>query len=78
MNLLTSDEYNWNYSFEVAYKIHKIPPEMLDQGYVFASFNIESLFPSLSLNRTTKEENDREQLKRKNFEKVVEKCADQG
>lgn len=51
---------------------------MLDQGYVFASFNIESLFPSLSLNRTTKEENDREQLKRKNFEKVVEKCADQG
>ena len=39
-------------SFDAANKIKSILPEVFDDGYIFASFNVEPLFTNMPLQRT--------------------------
>ena len=39
-------------SFSAANKIREIPKEIFDDGYRFVSFDVESLFKSVPLNKT--------------------------
>ena len=39
-------------SFTAAKKIREIPKELFDHGYRFVSFDVESLFTSVSLSKT--------------------------
>ena len=52
LNPLTENEYIVQDSFCAAKKIREIPKELFDDGYRFASFDVESLFTSIPLSRT--------------------------
>ena len=50
-NLLTSNEYTIKDSFEAATRINNIPLELFDQGYIFVSFDVVSLFANVPLQK---------------------------
>ena len=54
MNPSTEYQYVVKDSFTAANMIKEIPKELFDQGYRFVSFNVESLFTSVRLSKTTK------------------------
>jgi hypothetical protein len=49
---LTHNEYTVKDSFEAAQRIHEINTHYFDQGYVFVSFDVESLFTNVPLKKT--------------------------
>ena len=49
---LTINDYTLKDSFDAANKIKSVPSEMLEEGYPFVSFHVESLFTNVSLNKT--------------------------
>ena len=49
---LTENEFMIRDSFDAANKIKSILPEVFDDGYIFASFNVEPLFTNMPLQRT--------------------------
>ena len=52
LNPLTQNEFMIGDSFDAANKIKSILPEAFDDGYIFVSFNVESLFTNVPLPRT--------------------------
>ena len=52
LNPLTQNELIIRDSFDTANKIKLILPEVFDDGYIFASFDVESLFTNVPLQRT--------------------------
>ena len=52
LNPVTQNEYTAKDSFEAVNIIHKIPPELFDQGYRYFSFNVTSLFTNVPLHET--------------------------
>ena len=52
LNPLTQNEFIIRDSFDAANKVKSIPPEVLDDGYIFVSFDVESLFTNVPLQRT--------------------------
>ena len=49
---LTVNDYTLKDSFDTASKIRDIPKELFHEGYVFASFDVTSLFTNVPLQRT--------------------------
>ena len=49
---LTINDYTLKDSFDAANKIKSVPSEMLEEGYQFVSFDVESLFTNVPLNKT--------------------------
>ena len=49
---LTVNEFTFKDSFDAVSKIQNIPHELLKNGYRFVSFDVESLFTNVPLNRT--------------------------
>ena len=49
---LTHNKFVLKNSFHAAPKICNIPPQLFDNGYIFASFDVTSLFRNVPLNRT--------------------------
>ena len=49
---LTVNDYTLKDSFDTATKIRNIPKELFHEGYVFASFDVTSLFTNVPLQRT--------------------------
>ena len=49
---LTQNEFTLKDSFDAASRIKLIPSELFDQGYKFVSFDVESLFTNVPLQRT--------------------------
>ena len=54
LNPLTSNEFTFKDSFDAAEKIRNIPKNLFNEGYVYVSFDVESLFTNVPLNRTIK------------------------
>ena len=52
--LLTQNEFMIIDSFDAANKIKSVPPEVFDDGYVLASFDMKSLSTNVPLQRTIK------------------------
>ena len=52
LTLPTHNEFVLKDSFEAAVKIRDIPLQLFDNGYIFASFDVTSLFTNVPLNRT--------------------------
>ena len=52
LNPLTENEFIIRDLFDAANKIKSIPPDVFDDGYIFASFDVESLFTNMPLQRT--------------------------
>ena len=52
LNPLTQNEFIIRDSFDAANKIKSILPKVFNDGYIFASFNVESLFTNVPLQRT--------------------------
>ena len=52
LNSLTHNEFVLKDSFDAAAKIDNVPPQLFDNGYIFASFDVTSLFTNVPLNRT--------------------------
>ena len=52
MSPLTQNEYTLKDSFEAARRIHSIDMSYFDQGYEYVSFDVESLFTNVPLNKT--------------------------
>ena len=57
LNPLTTNEYTFRDSFDAAEKIRAIPKTLFDEGYVYVSFDVESLFTNVPLKRTNFEQN---------------------
>ena len=49
---LTINDYTLKDSFDAANKIKSVPSEMFEEGYQFVSFDVESLFTNMPLNKT--------------------------
>ena len=49
---LTINDYTLKDSFDAANKIKIVPSEMFEEGYQFVSFDVESLFTNVPLNKT--------------------------
>ena len=49
---LTINDYTLKDSFDAANKIKSLPSEMFEEGYQFVSFDVESLFTNVPLNKT--------------------------
>ena len=49
LNLLTKNQHIVRYPFEATGKIIGIPPELFDNGYMFLSFNVISLFINIAI-----------------------------
>ena len=49
---LTINDYTLKDSFDAANKIKSVPSEMFEEGYQFVSFDVESLFTNVPLNKT--------------------------
>ena len=49
---LTQNEFTLKDTFDAASRIELIPSELFDQGYKFVSFDVESLFTNVPLQRT--------------------------
>ena len=54
LNLLTQNDHSVKDSFEASSRIQNISPTLFEQGYVFVSFDVVSLFTNVSLDRTIK------------------------
>ena len=54
LNPLTSNDYSLKDSFDTANRIRTIPKHLFDEGYVFVSFDVVSLFTHVPLQRTIK------------------------
>ena len=52
LNPLTQYEFIIRDFFDAANKIKSILPEVFDDGYIFSSFDVESLFTNVPLQRT--------------------------
>ena len=52
LNPLTHNELILKDSFDAAEKIRNIPNNLFEDGYVFVSFDVESLFTNVPLKRT--------------------------
>ena len=52
LNPLRQNEFMIRDSFDAANKIKSFLPEVFDDGYIFASFNVEPLFTNMPLQRT--------------------------
>ena len=52
LNPLTLNDYTIKDSYDVAARIRQIPQQLLDEGYVFVSFDVTSLFTNVPLDRT--------------------------
>ena len=52
LNQLTQNEFIIRDSFDAANKIKSIPPEVFNDGYIFAPFDLEWLFMNVPLQRT--------------------------
>ena len=52
LNPLTSNEYTIKDSFDAVTRIKNIPQELFDQGYIFVSFDVVSLFTNVPLQKT--------------------------
>ncbi|XP_066931458.1 uncharacterized protein [Clytia hemisphaerica] len=52
LNPLTVNDYTLKDSFDAAEKIKQIPKELFDDGYVFVSFDVTSLFTNVPLSKT--------------------------
>ena len=52
LNPLTQNEFIIRDSFDAANKIKSIPPEVFNDGYIFASFDMESLFTNVPLQQS--------------------------
>ena len=52
LNPLQHNDHSLRDTFDAADRIRNIPPELLEEGYRFVSFDVESLFTSVPLNRT--------------------------
>ena len=52
LNPLTHNELTLKDSFDAAEKIRQLPNTLFDDGYMFVSFDVESLFTSVPLTRT--------------------------
>ena len=52
LNPLTQNEFIIIDSFDAANKIRSIPPEVFNDGYIFASFDMESLFTNVPLQQS--------------------------
>ena len=52
LNPLTQNEFMIRDSFDPANKINSVQPEVFDDGYILASFNVEPLFTNMPLQRT--------------------------
>ena len=52
LNPLTQNEFIIRDCFDAANKIKSIPPKVFDDGYIFASFGVESLFTNVPLHQT--------------------------
>ena len=52
LNPLTTNNYTLKDSFDAAERIKQIPNEHLENGYVFVSFDVTSLFTNVPLKRT--------------------------
>ena len=52
LNSLTHNEFVLKDSFDATAKIDNVPPQLFDNGYIFASFDVTSLFTNVPLNRT--------------------------
>ena len=50
---MTINKYTLKDSYDTATRIRNIPTELFDQGYVFVSFDVVSLFTNVPLQRTT-------------------------
>ena len=51
LNPLTQNKFIIRDSFDAANKIKSVSPEVFDDGYIFASFDVESLFTNVPLQR---------------------------
>ena len=56
---LTNNEYTLKDTFDAANRIKTIPPALFTEGYEFVSFDVESLFTNVPLQRTLKIIEDR-------------------
>ena len=56
---LTNNEYTLKDTFDAANRIKAIPPALFTEGYEFVSFDVESLFTNVPLQRTLKIIEDR-------------------
>ena len=52
LNPLTLNDHTIKDSFDAASRIRNIPKNLFDQGYVFVSFDVTSLFTNVPLTRT--------------------------
>ena len=52
LNPLTHNEFVLKDSFDAAAKIDNIPQQLFDNGYIFASFDVTSLFTNVPSNKT--------------------------
>ena len=83
LNPLTQNEFIIRDSFDAADKIKSIPADVFDDGYIFASFDVESLFTDLSLQQTINRILDRvhnnklitTQLKKRTLEKLIKETC---
>ena len=84
LNPLTQYEFIIRDFFDAANKIKSILPEVFDDGYIFSSFDVESLFTNVPLQRTININLDRvyndklivTQLKKRTLKKLIkETCS---
>ena len=54
LNPLTQNGHSVEDSFEASSRIQNVSPTLFDQGYVFVSFDVVSLFTNVALDRTIK------------------------
>ena len=52
LNPLTQNEFSLKDSFQAAERIREIPPELFNNGYVYISFDVDSLFTNVPVSRT--------------------------
>ena len=52
LNPLAMNEFTLKDSFDAVNKIISVPPHLFDNGYNYASFNVESLFTNVPIKRT--------------------------
>ena len=83
LNPLTSNEFSLTDSFDAVNSIQNIPKHLFNEGYQFVSFDIQSLFTNVPLNRTIKIILDRiydqnqiqTTLKKRTLKKLISDCC---
>ena len=49
---LTENEFSYKDSFDATRRIQSLPQDLFDKGYIFVSFDVESLFTNVPLVKT--------------------------